>query len=82
MAAHTQIGGVSVDAFQWNGGQLGNYALPAWASALALQTPGDGTLDVPTFRGTFKASIGDWIARYSTGHIEIMSNTSFFSLYT
>ena len=82
MASHTQIGGVVVDAFQWLGGSLGVYGLPAWASALALQTPGDGTLNVPTSRGTFRANINDWAVRYSTGHIDIMSNATFTSLFT
>ncbi len=82
MATHTQIG-ATVDAFQWNGGQLGTYALPAWASAIALQTPGDGTLNVPesTARGTNRANPGDWIVRVSNGHIDIMAATTFALLY-
>jgi hypothetical protein len=82
MATHTQIGSVQVDAFQWVGGSLGNYALPAWASALPMQTPGDGSLHVPTPRGTFRANVGDWAVRLSTGHIDIMSNNSFTTLYS
>ena len=59
MAAHTQIGGVVVDAFQWKGGLLGNYVLPAWAAALSMQTPGDGTLHIPTRRGTVRVNPDD-----------------------
>lgn len=82
MAAHTQIGGVVVDAFQWNGGLLASYALPWWANGIALQTPGDGNLDVPTPRGTFMARPADWVVRYAVGHIEIMGPLAFASLYT
>lgn len=81
MATHTQIGSVTVDAFQWNGGTLAAATLPGWAAALALQTPGDGTLDVPTTRGTFKAGIGDWVIRYASGETEIVSNATFVLLY-
>lgn len=72
---------MTVDAFQWNGGTLSAYVFPGWVSATAPQTPGDGTLNMKTPRGTFRASIGDWCVHYATGHIEIMSNTSFTSLY-
>lgn len=84
MASHTQVGSVVVDAFQWNGGTIAAATLPVWAKQLALHTPGDGSLHVPTGtkRGTIRADSGDWVLRVSTGHIEAMSNTTFLVLYT
>ena len=83
MATHTQVGGVTVDAFQWNGGTIAAAALPAWTKQLAMQTPGDGTLHVPesTSRGTCRANTGDWVVRTTNGHVDIMSNTTFVLLY-
>jgi hypothetical protein len=84
MATHTQKGGVTVDAFQWPGGTLATAAptlLPVWAKQLALHSPGDGTLDVPTPRGTFAAKPTDWIVRASTGDVSILSAAQFGVLY-
>ncbi len=81
MAVHTQIGGVTIDAFQWLGGTLAAASLPYWALALALQTPGDGTLDVPTVRGTVRAGITDWALRMPTGTVHVLSATDFAALY-
>lgn len=84
MATHTQIGSVTVDAFQWNGGTIAAANLPAWTKNLALQTPGDGTLHIPESpsRGTCRVNIGDWVVRTSNGHIDMMSATTFNILYT
>ncbi len=81
MATHTQIGGMTIDAFQWLGGTMAAANLPTWTEVVALQTPGDGTLDVPTSWGTFKAGINDWVIHYPTGDIGTMSNTLFTALY-
>lgn len=86
MANHTQVGSVVVDAFQWLGGILStsSVTLPVWAKQLALHTPGDGSLHIPTGgrHGTIRIESGEWALRVSTGHIEGMSNTTFTTLYT
>ena len=84
MAAHTQVGGVVVDAFQWLGGILSTstVTLPIWAKQLALHSPGDGTLHVPTSRGTAHVNPTDWVVRISTGEVEVMSAATFAVLYS
>ena len=81
MAAHTQKGSVVVDAFQWNGGTIAAATLPVWAKQLALHTPGDGSLHVPSARGTFKANPTDWVVQISTGQLHVLSAASFAVLY-
>jgi len=81
MATYTQKG-ITVDAFQWLGGSLGNYSLPAWAMALALQTPGDGTLNLPTPRGTVRVNNTDYAVRYASGHIDVMSAATFTASFS
>jgi len=83
MANHTQVGSVTVDAFQWTGGTIAGTVMPVWAKQLALHTPGDGSLHIPTGTkwGTIKADAGDWVVRVSSGHIEAMSAATFATLY-
>jgi len=83
MATHTQKGGVSIDAFQWSGGLLTAAAstLPIWAKRLALHSPGDGTLHVPSRSGTEKANATDWVIQDADGSITIIPNSVFTLLY-
>jgi hypothetical protein len=81
MATKTQIGSVTVDAFQWLGGTIAGTSLPIWAKKLYLHTPGDGSLHVPTARGTFRALSTDWVMQTTTGDILIMSNVHFTAYY-
>ena len=82
MAAHTQIGSAAVDAFQWLGGTIAGTAMPVWAKRLFLHTPGDGSLHIPTPRGTFRALSGDWVVQKTTGEIQIMSPATFAAYYS
>lgn len=84
MAAHTQKGSVSIDAFQWTGGTgatLVAMTLPIWAKRLALHAPGDGSLSVPSRSGTEKANATDWVLQDADGSITIMANSVFTLLY-
>jgi hypothetical protein len=86
MASHVQIGSVAVDAFQWPGGTgasviTGIANLPYWAKALALHTPGDGTLCVPTWQGTVAIPPLAWVVRTPNGTVEVLSAAAFTALY-
>lgn len=79
---HTQRGSVTVDAYQWTGGQLYNLVLPGWLRQLAIHTPGNSYLHVPTRNGGAQAKVGDWIVKDADGSVTIMSNTAFTDLYS
>ena len=81
MASYSQVGGVKVDAFQWKGGALSTYVLPAWAKRLALHTPGDGSLHVPARNGVIAAHNTDWVVQGADGGIDIMPTSHFTALY-
>jgi len=81
MTIKTQIGSVTVDAFQWTGGTIPTN-LPVWAKRLALHTPGDGSLHVPTKRGTVRALINQWVLQYANGDVDVQPNDIFTSLYS
>ena len=81
VSAYTQIGGVGIDAFQWNGGLLSATVLPIWAKHLSLHTPGDGTLHVPCRNGTLAAQKTDWVIQGADGGVDIMPNSHFVKLY-
>ena len=81
MTAYTQIGSVTVQAFQWKGGALSSYTLPSWAKALALHTPGDGTLHVPVRNGVEAAKVNVWVVQGADSGIDIVLNAHFIKLY-
>jgi hypothetical protein len=80
MATYTQIGSVTVEAFQWRGGALSSYALPVWAKRLALHASGD-TLCVPSRCGTLGANKMDWVVQGADGGIDVVPNAHFTLLY-
>lgn len=83
MSVYIQKGGVQIDAFQYMGGLLPSYvSLPIWAKRLALHTPGDDTLHVPTRSGTERANKTDWVVQDADGSIQIIPNKSFVLLYS
>ena len=77
----TQRGSVTVQAFQWNGGVLSSYTLANWAKQLALHTPGDGSLHVPTRSGVMAAKKTDWVVQGVDGGIDVVPNSHFVLLY-
>ena len=81
MAVYKPLADIEVEAFQWVGDPLSNYALPGWANALALHTPTDNTLQVPCWNGTFAAKPGDWVVRGPAGRVEVLPDEMFSSLF-
>ena len=77
----TQRGSITVQAFQWKGGVMSSYTLANWAKQLALHTPGDGTLHVPSRNGTLSAKNTDWIVQGADGGVDVMPNAHFVALY-
>jgi hypothetical protein len=84
MAAHATRNAIACDGFQWLGGTLSTSAvvLPYWAKALALHSPGDGSLHVPCPSGTDSCQPNSWVVRFSDGAIEILSNAMFTAYFT
>ena len=82
MADHITKTAVHLDAFQWLGGGLVGFTLPIWAKPLALHTPGDGNLHVPTPDGTKVAYPTDWVVYRINKDIDIMANASFTAYYS
>lgn len=83
MSVYTQKGSVQVDAFQYTGGLLPTYVnLPIWAKRIALHTPGDDTLHVPTRSGVEQAKKTDWVVQDADGSILVVPNKSFILLYS
>jgi hypothetical protein len=82
MASHSQAGSKTVDAFQWVGPTLASTTFPVWAKRLALHTPGDGSLHVPTPNGTFRMLPGEWAMQMTTGDIRFMTNAEFVAYYS
>jgi hypothetical protein len=81
MAAYTQIGGTTIQAFQWKGGKLTDYTFPPWANHLALHTSGDGILQVPIRSGVDRAIPTNWIVQGADLGISILPNSEFILLY-
>lgn len=87
MTTHTQKGSVSVDAYQWLGGTAtvasftSGATVGTWLKRLALHTPGDGSLHVPTTVGTLRANPTDWVALHPDGSVSVLPNATFTSLY-
>jgi hypothetical protein len=85
MTTYTQIGGVTIDAIQWNGPPLVMSALPIWLRNLPIVVAGL-SLCVPigitgSKRGTVPANIGDWIFLSPNGDVSVVSNAYFVALY-
>ncbi len=81
MTTFTQVGGVTVDAFQWNGDPLSGYDLPGWARVMALHAPSDGTLHVPCSIGTFSARPGDWVWQGPDGSVYVSTDAFFSAMF-
>ena len=87
MASHAQKGGVSLDAYQWPGGTATTTSFTAgsgvatWLKRLALHTPGDGTLQVPTATGVSTARPTDWVVQNPDGTVGVLTAVHFASLY-
>ena len=84
MAAHATRNAIACDAFQWNGGTLsqGTTTLPFWTKGMALHSPGDGNLHMPTTSGTDVVKPTNWVVIFSDGTIEILSATMFAAYFT
>jgi hypothetical protein len=85
MATYTQLGSITIDAFQWNDGALSTYNLPIWAKRLALQQSGS-TLCVPVGvakgnGGVLPANPTDWVYLAPDGSVHVVTNAYFVSLY-
>jgi hypothetical protein len=82
MAVYEPRGEHVVDAFQWLGGSLADYAdLPFWAKGIALHTPGDGSLNVPLRAGTSSVMPGQWVMISPDGGIDAMPDARFREFY-
>lgn len=78
MTQYTQIGSVTVDAFQWTGQAMSGF--PTWAKALFIH-PTANILCVPTRQGTLSAKLTDWVVQDADGTVTVMPNTAFIKLY-
>jgi hypothetical protein len=82
MATYTQLGSITIDAFQWNGPPLVISNLPIWARKLPLLISGGTDLCVPTTgRTVLAAHVTDWVFQAPDGSIHVVSNAYFVSLY-
>lgn len=81
MALYTQVGGVQVEAFQWQGDPLDGYELPGWARAKGFHAPSDGTLQVRCETGTFPAFPGDWVWMAPDGTIHVAKDSLFSAMF-
>jgi hypothetical protein len=78
MAVYTQIGSVTVEAFQWTGQAFST--LPVFANRKFLQASG-GVLDLPTVFGTVAIPMNYWAVLHSDGSVVVMTNAAFKALY-
>ena len=81
MSLYKVLSDLEVEAFQWKGDPITDYALPGWASNLALHTPTDNMLHVPCWNGTFGARPGDWVVRVPSGAVEVWSDEIFSTMF-
>lgn len=81
MAVYTPLADAAVEAFQWLGDPLADYALPGWANGMALHAPTDQMLHVPCWNGTFAARIGEWVVKGPTGDVSVMPDLVFRAMY-
>jgi hypothetical protein len=79
MATYTQIGSVTVDAFQWNGVDLVN--VPIWAAQLDMQISGTSLCVPMGQRSVVGACPTDWVYQGPDGSINVMTNAQFTALY-
>lgn len=78
VTVYTQIGSVTVEAFQWTGQAIST--LPVFARQKFLQVS-SGVLSIPTELGTLGVPLNYWVVLHSDGSIAIMTNAAFNSLY-
>lgn len=81
MAVYIPLAEATVEAFQWLGDPFSDYALPGWASGLALHAPTDQMLHVPCWNGTFAARIGEWVVKGPTGDVNVVPDLVFRASY-
>lgn len=83
MAAHTQKGGVTINAFQWlNTTITAVHAANVWAASLSMSTPDGRNLHVQCYNGTLAVPQGDWVVQQPNGEIVAMSAAQFTQLYS
>jgi len=77
MAFYKPRGDMTVDAFQWLGGDQ----MPGMLSDCAPHLQGDGVLTIRVAVGTASAMPGDWVVRAADGFFEVMSDARFRAAY-
>lgn len=78
MTQYTQIGAVTIQAFQWTGQALSTF--PTFAKTLFIHQSGT-QLHVPARNGTIAANLNDWVVLDPDGSITCMPNAAFVKLF-
>jgi hypothetical protein len=79
-ATYVQTADATVEALQWQGGLLSDYALPPWFQRLAPQATGNDTIQLPNRSGRTGAVPGDWIV-FDGEDVSIVPDAAFRARY-